>query len=347
MTAREPAASSGVDFAPHRRAAGRGRFRHALRRTQEKAVVAGYRAASWAFGHVPTAITVPLMELIFVAGSAAWSAKRRIVESNASHVLGLPPGHPKVRRHVRRVYRLYARYIVDLMRLPWLSTEDIARSFTADHTHVVDAFGALFDRLRAEGRGMIVVSAHIGCIEEFIASVADRGWPVYGVADDTAYPELYALLERQRERWGVREIAWRNLRETFRVLRERSILALLVDWGYRAEDVPVRLFGDWTTLPAGPALLAGRTRAAIVPVVNRRRDDGTLEAQFLEPIEVRDTTPEEIARATQAVASALEQLVRPAPAQWHAFKPIWPATEAEAGALAERAVAGTAAAAGP
>ena len=67
---------------------------------------------------------------------------------------------------------------------------------------------------------MIVVSAHIGCIEELIASVAGRGWPVYGVADDSAYPELYELLERQRARWGVREIAWRNLREVFRVLRE-------------------------------------------------------------------------------------------------------------------------------
>jgi KDO2-lipid IV(A) lauroyltransferase len=339
MTARDPGASSGVDFAPHRRSGGRGRVRHALWRAQEKAVVAGYRAASWAFGHIPPAITVPVMEVILLAGAAAWPAKRRIVQSNASHVLGLPPDHPDVRRHVRRVYRLYARYIVDLMRLPWLSTEAVAASFSTESGHVVEAFGQLFDRLRAEGRGMIVVSAHIGCIEEFIASVADRGWPVYGVADDTAYPELYALLERQRERWGVREIAWRNLRETFRVLRERSMLALLVDWGYRADDVPVRLFDAWTTLPAGPALLAGRTKAAIVPVVNRRRHDGSLEAEFLEPIDVADTSPEEVARATQAIASALERMVRPSPAQWHAFKPIWPATDAESAALAKRAAA--------
>ena len=345
--ARESAPSSGVDYAPHRRASGGGRLRRVLWRAQEQAVVAGYRAASWTFGHIPEGITVPVTELVFLAGYLAWPARRRIVEANASHVLGLPPGDPRLVRHVRSVYRLYARYIVDLMRLPWLSTDELARAFSADDAEVVAAFARLYDGFRDEGRGIIVVSAHIGCIEEFIASVAGRGWPVYGVADDSAYPELYALLERQRARWGVQEIAWRNLRGAFRVLRDRSILALLIDWGYRPDDVPVRLFGAWTTLPAGPALLAGRTGAAIVPVVNRRREDGRLQAEFLEPIEVRGTSPGEVARATQSIADALERMIRPAPAQWHAFKPIWPATDAEAAALAERAAAaGKAAAAG-
>jgi KDO2-lipid IV(A) lauroyltransferase len=311
--------------------------RHAIWRGQEKAVVLGYRAASWAFGHLPVGLTVPMMEIAFITGYAAWPAKRRIVLANASHVLGRTPRDPAAGRHARHMYRLYARYIVELMRLPWLSTGQVATAFSSDHGERIAAFARLYDELRAEGRGMIVVSAHIGCIEKLIASIAGNGWPVYGVADDSAYPELYALLERQRARWGVREIAWRNLREAFRVLRNGSILALLVDWGYRSDDVPVRLFGAWTTLPAGPALLAGRTRAAIVPVVNRRRGDGRLEVEFLEPIEVRDTSPAEVSRATQAIASALEHMVRPSPAQWYAFKPIWPATDAEARALAERA----------
>jgi lauroyl/myristoyl acyltransferase len=288
-------------------------------------------------GHLPTGLTVPLMELVFLAGYLAWPAKRRIVLANGGHVLGRPPGDPAVARHARQVYRLYARYIVELMRLPWLSRGDIAAACSSLHSATVTAFAQLYDELRAQGRGMIVVSAHIGCIEEFVASIAGNGWDLYGVADDTAYPELYALLERQRARWGVREIAWRNLRQAFRVLRNRAILALLVDWGYRADDVPVQLFGAWTTLPAGPALLAGRTGAAIVPVVNRRRRDGQLEAEVFEPIEVRNTSPAEVARATQAIAAALERMILPAPAQWHAFKPMWPATDAEARALADRA----------
>ena len=69
------------------------------------------------------------------------------------------------------------------------------------------------------------------------------------------------------------------------------------------------LFGEWTTLPAGPATLAARTRALIVPVVARRRADGSYDPFMYEPIEVADTTAAAIGRATQAVAEALEDMI--------------------------------------
>ena len=74
-----------------------------------------------------------------------------------------------------------------------------------------------------------------------------------------SFPELFELFTRPREQWGVNLIPWRNLREMFGVLRRREILALLIDWGYRADGIPVRMFGAWTTLPAGPAALAAKT----------------------------------------------------------------------------------------
>ena len=56
--------------------------------------------------------------------------------------------------------------------------------------------------------------------------------------------------------------------------RSGEMLALLIDWGYRSDGVPVRLFGAWTTLPAGPATLAAKTSSVILPVAIRRGDDG-------------------------------------------------------------------------
>jgi KDO2-lipid IV(A) lauroyltransferase len=196
---------------------------------------------------------------------------------------------------------------------------------------------ALWERCSAEGRGIIAVSGHIGSIEVFAGAYALRGIPTYGLADDTAYPELFELLNRQRARWGVTIIPWRNLREIFRVMRKPAALGMVVDWGYRPDDVPVRLFGEWTTLPAGPATLAGRTRAAILPVAARRQPDGTFLANAMEPIEVSDTRPATILKATQAIADALETMVREAPEQWYTFKPMWPSTATEAERLEQRA----------
>ena len=163
--------------------------------------------------------------------------------------------------------------------------------------------------------------------------------PTWGLADDTAYPELFALLNAQRARWGVGIIPWRNLREIFRVLRGSVVLGMVVDWGYRPDDVPVRLFGAWTTLPAGPATLAARTHAAILPVAAFKLPDGRYRAATGAPIEVADASPRSVAVATQAIADALESFVRAAPEQWHTFKPMWPATDAEALALEQRAQA--------
>jgi len=63
------------------------------------------------------------------------------------------------------------------------------------------------------------------------------------------------------------------------------------------------------------------------------------------PIRVASNDARELARATQAIADALERVVAAVPDQWYSFKPMWPATEGERDALARRftaTLAGTA-----
>jgi lauroyl/myristoyl acyltransferase len=329
----------GVGYAPHRRTNGGSRAGRLLQRVREKATVRAYRSASWVLGHLPEGPIVALAQLGFLAGYALWPAKRRAITANASHVLGLPAGHPRVGRLARAVYRAYAGYVVGLMRLPALPPDVPARMVDVGGEHGLESFRRLHESLRDDGRAMIIVTLHVGSMETLAAAMASHGFPAYGVADDSAYPELYALLAEQRRRWGVQVIAWRNLREIHRVLRDAGILALLVDWGYRSDGIPVRFFGDWTTLPAGPAVLAAKTGAAIVPVVNRRGRDGRYQAEHGEPIEVTSGSPAAIQRATQAVADALQRAIEIAPEQWYSFKPIWPDTDREGDELATRAAA--------
>jgi len=313
----------------------------ALVRLNERTVVIGYRFASWLLGVVPLAVSLPIAGGAMRLAYALWPAKRRIILANASHILGRPIDDPIVERLAGRVYQTYGRYIVELMRLPSLPDRAPAAMMDSRGARGVDAFAELWGRLRAEGRGIIALSVHIGSIEALIAGMAARGFPTYGLADDSSYPELYALLQAQRRRWGVEVFPWKNMRRVFSVLREPALLGLLVDWGYRSDGVPVRLFGDWTTLPAGPAVLAAKTNAVIVPIVCRRQPDGRFTAEWLDPIEASGSGPGEIALVTQAIAYAIEAMVRPAPEQWYTFKPIWPATPGEAATLAARAVPAT------
>jgi lauroyl/myristoyl acyltransferase len=327
---------SGVGYAPHRPVATAG-LRRVVQRTRERVVIFGYRLASSALAFVPGGVSAPIARLLFRAGYHGWAAKRRIILSNASHVLGKPPEDPEVGRLARRIYATYATFAVEIMRLPSLPADEPLRLVSAGGDRGEASFMALWERCRSQGRGLIAVSGHIGSIDVFAAAFALRGVPTYGLADDTAYPELFHRLNAQRARWGVTIIPWRRLREVFRALRQPAVVGLVVDWGYRADGVPVRLFDAWTTLPAGPATLAARTGALIVPVVSRRQPGGTYVASHLDPIETAGDSPAEIQRVTQQIATALEAMVREAPDQWYCFKPMWPLRPQDQLILAERA----------
>jgi KDO2-lipid IV(A) lauroyltransferase len=187
------------------------------------------------------------------------------------------------------------------------------------------------------GGGLIYTVGHVGSNDVVAAGIARHGMPISVVADDSSFPELFEQLRRERESWGVTVIAWRNLREIFGVLRRREMLALLVDWGYRSDGIPVRLFDSWTTLPAGPATLAAKTGSRILPISIHRQPDGTFAVSWPEPIDVHSNDPAELQRATQAMADALADTIAAAPEQWYSFKPIWPSDAAEMADLERRA----------
>ena len=312
--------------APHRRL-------ESSSRLHERAAVVGYRLTAAVLAHVPPRLSRWVISTVLQAGYVLWPAKRRFSNINFSHVLGLSPDDPAVRRLALRAYREYARYVVELMRLPSRPADELAGAVVAA------GIDELVDLWRASGGPVIVVCGHVGNNEAAAAGIAGRGYPISVVADDTSYPELFDLLRRQRESWGVKVVPWRNLRGLFSVLRSNEILALLVDWGYRPDGIPVRLFGDWTALPAGPATLAAKTNALIVPITVRREAGGRFRLEGTHSFRVPSTDPADIQRATQAIADALEAAVAPAPEQWYSFKPCWPVDPAEAAVLEARAAA--------
>jgi lauroyl/myristoyl acyltransferase len=310
--------------APHRR-------REQGPRIVEKVAVAAYAAAVWLVAHVPPGLARWVIATGSQAGYLVWPTKRAWSNQNFGRVAGLPPDDRRVRRLALAAYREYARYLVEVMRLESLSVDEaIARVVQPDLDKIEEAW-------RASPGGLIFALGHVGNNEAVAAGVANRGWPISVVADDSTFPEMFERFRRLREAWGVHVIPWRNLREIFGVLKRGEMLALLVDWGYRSDGVPVRLFGAWTTLPAGPASLAAKTSSVILPVAIRRGDDGMFHVTFSPLITVPSAGPADIQRATQELADALGATIGAAPEQWYSFKPIWPPTEEEAAELADRA----------
>ena len=312
--------------APHRRL-------ESSPRLVEKAAVVGYRTTAGVLAHVPPRLSRPVIGGFSQLGYLVLPAKRRWSNQNFGHVLGLPPNDPRVRRMALRAYREYATYMVELMRLPSRPKGEVSTLIEGD------GMDRIVSSWKASGKAAIVVAGPGGNNEAVAAPGAWRGLPANVVADDSAFPEIFEILRQQRESWGVHVVPWRNLRELFKVLRNNEIMALLVDWGYRIDGIPVTLFGAWTTLPAGPAVLAAKTGAMIAPMAVRRTKDGRFQVDADEAFGVPSSNPADLQRATQRIADMLERTIAAAPEQWYSFKPMWPADPAEAAGLAIRAAA--------
>ncbi|MBP1704671.1 MAG: lysophospholipid acyltransferase family protein [Chloroflexi bacterium] len=306
-------------------------------RLRERIVLAGYRAAVAVLGRLPLGPAARAGGWMAVLVYWLWPPKRRIVQANAAHVLRVAPSDPAAGRLARAVFRNQARWILESLRLGRLKPGQAEASVDTGAWPRLSA-------ARADDGRLIMVGAHLGNGEIGVAAIARHGLPIRLLIDDTAYEDLLEVMHAPRRAWGVELIRWRNLREVYRVLRAGEVLALLVDWGYRPDGLPVRLFGDWTTLPAGPATLGARTGAPLVVVWTIRHPDGSFVAGVGTPVHVASDEPAELVRATQAIADDLERAIGLAPEQWTTFKPIWPADPAEGRRLAAQhaAMAGAA-----
>jgi lauroyl/myristoyl acyltransferase len=279
-----------------------------------------YLAAERMINAIPRGLALPAAA---AAGNLAYDlagSKRQLIHENLAHPMGIDSGHRRVKSAARRAFRNYAKYLVDMMRIGELSPSAAADIVRIENIEVLD-------EARAQGKGVLVCTIHVGGMDMIGPGLKLRGEAMHVVADDTTYGRLFDHLSAARARQNIFVIGWRNLRGLFKVLRENGTLVLFCDGGYRRSDVPVELCGEPTTFPIGPATLAAKTGAPLLPVWCRRDGDDRFDARGLPFVACTSTEPAEIYRATQAVADALGGVIADDPGQWYMFRPVWPQTD--------------------
>lgn len=250
----------------------------------------------------------------FLGRVAYWLVRdaRRMTIKNLSRAFGWPKRHPRLARTARRVFINAGKNVADLILLPRLSRNDVDRLVRVKGRHHID-------RAMAQGRGIIVITGHIGNWELMAAFFATRGYPVNVVARRVYDPRLDRILNDLRKNANVRGISRdQDAREMIRILRRGEILGLLMDQDTKVRGVFVPFFGRTAHTPAGPAILAMKTKAVVVPMAVHRQRDDTYLITVEQPLKLVCTgnQEEDILANTAACTSALERFIRMDPAQW-------------------------------
>lgn len=284
-------------------------------------VTAAYRTAATLAQRLPAGVVEGVTPRLFSAWAAKPSERQRLVRSHQRRVEPrLADRH--LNRQVRRVYASYGRYYAESFRLPSVPIGELDRRMTTEgYEHMEKA-------LRGNV-GPIAVLPHLGSWEwcaYWFARV--KGAQVTAVVERLEPPSLFEWFASFRREIGLNVVALgpEAAAPVSRALKDGHVLALLSDRDVTGGGAPVTFFGEETTLPAGAATLALRTGAPLLPVAVYDRPDGghhgVVKAAL--PAQRRGPLRQDVTRITQDIATALEDLIRAAPDQWHLMQPNWP-----------------------
>lgn len=224
--------------------------------------------------------------------------------------------HDGVERIAQAAYRHLGRVTIEAAILPSLGAGAVLESF-AEPTgweHVESA--------RAAGRGMLLVSGHLGNWELGGAYLAARGLALDVVTRRMGNPLFDAYVTATRTQLGMRVVHDVDaVRSVPRATRAGRAVALLVDQGVAGlASTYVPFFGRPAKTPRGPAVFALRLRVPIIFATPLRRPDGRYQFYF-EPVTVEDTGARErdVDATVAGYTAQLERYVRRAPDQyfWH------------------------------
>lgn len=247
---------------------------------------------------------------------------RRAIAANLEPILG-PCGPFERERRIRRTLQARA----------WSLTERYERLETDLPFEVEVDNRAAWERLAGSGRGLLLVTGHVGNWEMASALPAsEEGRAVHVVREEELDPKAQHFVAGRLAAMGpgytthfaaddpLLGLALRD------ALERGEIVALQGDRPRSGGGtVEARLFGRRYALPVGPLALARQTAVPLLPVFAYRLGRRRYRVVFEEPIPVVETRDRagDVRTGAEALASVLERAIRRDPFQWYVFRKVW------------------------
>ncbi len=300
-------------------------------RVAGRAVLAAFQAGTAIASNLPPSWGLRGAAALGRAAARFTPDRRVMVERNLTRALGPLPA-PELRRLTDATFESYARYYFDSFRLTSLSRDAVEAGISVTGwEHVEEA-------LAHDPVAPVLALPHLGGWEwaAFWVTMV-KGHRLAAVAEELSPPELFEWFLSFRRAIGLNIIPLGPdaANQVVESLASGEIVCLLCDRDLHGGGVPVTFLGEDTTLPAGPAVMALKGGARVLPTAVYF-DGDRLRGVVRPPVTIERTPGAtsirpDVPRFMQALAHELEALIREAPEQWHLMQPNWPSDYAALG----------------
>jgi len=258
------------------------------------------------------------------AGSLAFqlvSRQREKALKSLRLAFGKEKSEAEVREIARGVFQNFSQTAVEILRLPGLSREKLAK--------LVDLGDAVkvYEALLAEGKGLIAITAHIGNWELLAGAFGLMGFRGAVIARKIYYEPYNNWIVGLRKSIGVPTIYREGAsREILKVLGRGEIIGMLPDQDIDSlRGVFVDFFGRPAYTPVAPVRLALQFGTPILPNFLIRQKDGRYKVILGEVIRTShgDRSEEAVTLATAKWMRSFEEVIRQYPDQWGWMHDRW------------------------
>ena len=243
------------------------------------------------------------------------SKYRRRGRKNLTYAFGTEKSRPERDTLLRACMEDIGKNFMEVMHAFGLSAEQLRQKIEIVGTEHLD-------RARAEGKGVIAFSAHLGNFILIGPRLIADGYPFSVVARDPKDPQIAQFFRHMRERFGIGSIPDKPKRECIvqclKCLRDNGILFLQIDQNAAPDDPWVEFFNWLVPTFKGPVVFSLRTGAPVLPFFMVRQPDNRLKL-IIEPqvvFEQDADKEEEIKKNVALLTRITEEHIRRYPEQW-------------------------------
>lgn len=230
-------------------------------------------------------------------------------------------------KHIDSLFIKLGQTFLEMLYMPALTLDKLHQYITIENRHFLA-------EAVAQGRGVVLLTAHVGNWEWLGASLAMDGFPLAAVIKRQPNDQHTRILNEYRQMAGI-EIFARGTTELVsaaRALKQGKILGFLADQDAGPNGLFIEFLGKMSSTPTGPTIFAKKFKAPVVPVFMVRKPEGGHRIIIHEPFYYEDTgnEVEDQYKMTAKMTNIIDETIRQYPDEWLWFQKRWNTAYSEA-----------------